>query len=101
MSAIGQQMYPKAPNMTLVATQSLSDGEIFAIIENGVRLTGMPAFGSGTAESARSSWSLVHFLRHLPKLTPEEIAEMETLNPKSPEEWRRMQEEKKFLAGRP
>lgn len=98
-SGMGQQMYPKAPDMTLAATQSLSDGELFAIIENGVRLTGMPAFGTGTAESARGSWSLVHFLRHLPKLTPEELAEMEKLNPKSQEEWRQMQEEAAFLAG--
>src|SRR5688572_8891316 len=39
---MGSQMYPKAPDMTLPATQSLSDGELFSIIENGVRLTGMP-----------------------------------------------------------
>ncbi|HJQ41347.1 MAG TPA: c-type cytochrome [Thermoanaerobaculia bacterium] len=98
-NGMGQQMYPKAPDMTLATTQSLSDGELFAIIENGVRLTGMPAFGNGTPESAHSSWTLVHFLRHLPKLTPEEIAEMEKLNPKSAEEWRQMQEEEAFLKG--
>jgi mono/diheme cytochrome c family protein len=98
-SGMGKQMYPKTPDMTLAATQSLSDGELFAIIENGVRLTGMPGFGSGTAESAYGSWSLVHFLRRLPKLTAEEIAEMEKLNPKSPEEWRQLQEEEAFLAG--
>jgi hypothetical protein len=31
---MGKQMYPKAPDMTLPATQSLSDGELFSIIEN-------------------------------------------------------------------
>lgn len=98
-SGMGKQMYPKTPDMTLAATQSLSDGELFAIIENGVRLTGMPGFGSGSAESAYGSWSLVHFLRHLPKLAPEEIAEMQKLNPKSPEEWQQMQAEEAFLAG--
>ena len=98
-SGMGQQMYPKTPDMTLPGTQSLSDGELFAIIENGVRLSGMPGFGSGTAESALGSWGLVHFIRHLPKLTPEELAEMEKLNPKSPAEWREMQEEEEFLAG--
>ena len=90
-SGMGAQMYPKTPDMTLDGTQSLSDGELFAIIENGVRLTGMPGFGSGTAQSAQGSWSLVHFIRHLPKLTPAEIAEMQRLNPKSPAEWRQMQ----------
>jgi mono/diheme cytochrome c family protein len=98
-AGFGKQMYPEAPDMTLGATQSLSDGELFSIIENGVRLTGMPGFGGGTAESAHGSWGLVHFIRHLPKLTPEEIAEMQKLNPKSPAEWQQMQEEEAFLAG--
>ncbi|HET7712000.1 MAG TPA: c-type cytochrome [Thermoanaerobaculia bacterium] len=96
---MGRQMYPRAPDMTLPATQSLSDGELFSIIENGVRLTGMPGFGSGTAESAYGSWTLVHFIRHLPKITQEEIGEMERLNPKSPAEWKQMEEEEAFLAG--
>jgi mono/diheme cytochrome c family protein len=98
-SGMGKQMYPRTPDMTLAATQRLSDGEIFSIIENGVRLTGMPGFGNGTAESAAGSWDLVHFIRHLPKLTPEEIAGMEKVNPKSPEEWQEMQQEAAFLAG--
>src|SRR5215212_2402660 len=98
-SGMGRQMYPKTPDMTLAATQSLSDGELFSIIENGVRLTGMPGFGSGTAESGYASWTLVHFVRYIPKLTPDEVAEMEKLNPKSPEEWQQMQEEAAFLAG--
>lgn len=98
---MGSQMYPKAPDMTLPPTQSLSDGELFSIIENGVRLTGMPGFGGGTAESAYGSWGLVHFLRHLPKLTAEELAEMQKLNPKSPAEWKQLEEEEAFLAGAP
>jgi mono/diheme cytochrome c family protein len=98
-SGMGKQMYPKTPDMTLAATQSLSDGALFAVIENGVRLTGMPGFGSGTAESAYGSWTLVHFIRHLPRITPEEIAAMEKLNPKSPQEWQEMQAEEAFLAG--
>lgn len=28
------------------ATQSLTDGELFYVIENGIRLTGMPAWGA-------------------------------------------------------
>ena len=82
---IGEHLYPQAPDMTLRATQSLSDGELFAIIENGIRLTGMPAWGTGTPEGERSTWGLVHFIRRLPSLTPEDIARMEALNPKSPD----------------
>ena len=90
-AGFGKQMYPRAPDMTLPETQQLSDGELFAVIENGVRLSGMPGFGSGTAESAAGSWALVHFIRHLPQTTPEELRAMRQLNPKSPAEWMREQ----------
>jgi Cytochrome C oxidase, cbb3-type, subunit III len=96
---MGQHLYPRAPDMTLRETQSQSDGELFATIENGVRLTGMPGWGEGTAQSARGSWALVHLIRHLPNITTEELAEMEKLNPKSPEEWKEMQNEENFLEG--
>ncbi len=98
-TAIGENLYPRAPDMTLPATQELSDGELFAIIENGIRLTGMPGWGNGTAESAYGSWGLVHLIRHLPELTPEELAGMEALNPKTPEEWQQIQAEEAFLSG--
>lgn len=98
-AGMGMAMYPKTPDLTREETQLLSDGELFSIIENGVRLTGMPGFGDGTASSAAGSWTLVHFIRHLPKITPEETAAMKKLNPKSPEEWQEMQQEESFLAG--
>ncbi len=97
--AIGRSLYPKAPDMRTQPTQSLSDGEIFAIIENGIRLTGMPAWGTGTAEGERESWHLVHFIRHLPKITPGEVADMEALNPRSPAEYREDEETRRFLEG--
>ena len=80
---IGRNLYPRAPDMTARATQSLSDGELFAIIENGVRLTGMPAWGGTGLHDEEDSWELVHFIRHLPSLTAVELAEMEKLNPRS------------------
>ena len=96
---MGQHMYPRAPDMTLSATQSLSDGELFGIIENGIRLTGMPGWGNGTTESARSTWTLVHLVRHLPRITTEEIGEMEKLNPRTPEEYAQMKSDEEFLGG--
>src|SRR2546425_1102456 len=45
---VGRNLYPKTPDMRLAATQSLSDGELFYIIEKGVRFTGMPAWSIGT-----------------------------------------------------
>jgi mono/diheme cytochrome c family protein len=98
-SEIGRALYPRAPDMRAKATQELTDAELFSIIENGVRLTGMPAWGTGTPEGERESWALVHFIRRLPKLTDEEIARMEALNPKTAEEWREEEEARRFLAG--
>ena len=96
---MGRGLYPKAPDMRLPATQNLSDGELFYIIENGIRLTGMPAWGTGTKEGEESSWRLVHFIRHLPQIAPEEIEQMEAMNPRSPEEIRHEIEAERFLQG--
>ena len=96
---LGRSFYPPAPDLRAAATQDLTDGEIFAIIENGIRLTGMPAWGTGTPEGEQQSWALVHFIRRLPSLTPEDIARMEELNPKSPDQFREEEEIRRFLAG--
>ncbi len=96
---MGRGLYPRAPDMRLPATQNLSDAELFYIIESGVRLTGMPGWSNGTKDGEISSWHLVHFIRHLPKLTEEEIAQMEDLNPRTPGEMQQREEEKKFLQG--
>jgi len=92
---IGQNLYPKAPDMRLPQTQNLTDGELYYTIHNGIRLTGMPAWG--TAEKDEDSWKLVLFIRHLPQLTPAEEREMEALNPKGPGEKQDEQEEEQFL----
>lgn len=96
---IGRSFYPAAPDMRAARTQNLTDGELFSIIENGIRLTGMPAWGTGTAEGEQGSWGLVHFIRRLARLTPEEIARMEDLNPMSPQQFREAEETRRFLAG--
>jgi mono/diheme cytochrome c family protein len=104
---IGRGLYPKAPDMRKDGTQSLSDGELFYIIQNGVRFTGMPAWGSdpagheeqGESHDERDNWELVQFIRHLPKITRAELDEMERLNPKSPEEAEEEQSEREFLEG--
>ncbi len=98
-TAIGRGLYPRAPDMRAAPTQELSDGELFSIIENGIRLTGMPAWDTGTPEGERASWGLVHFIRRLPKLTDDEISRMEALNPKGAEQWREEEEARRFLAG--
>jgi mono/diheme cytochrome c family protein len=98
-TAIGRALYPRAPDMRANATQSLTDGELFSIIEHGIRLTGMPGWGNGTAEGERESWGLVHFVRRLQKLTDEDIERMEALNPKSPAELKEEEDARRFLQG--
>jgi len=96
----GRNLYPKPPDLRRPQTQNLTDGEIFWVIENGVRFTGMPAFG-GAHGSEEDSWKLVRFIRHLPQLTAEERLEMERYNPKSPADRQEEQEENDFLQGHP
>lgn len=96
---MGRKMYPNTPDMTRDDTQKLSDGEIFSIIKNGVRLTGMPAWGDERGSDDADTWKLVHFIRHLPRITPEEIDEMRALNPVSPSELEQRRQEAAFLSG--
>jgi mono/diheme cytochrome c family protein len=96
----GKGLYPKPPDLRKSETQNLSDGEIFWIIENGVRFTGMPAFGGGHG-SEEDSWKLVLFIRHLPQLADQERVEMEHANPKGPDDREEEQEEQDFLGGQP
>lgn len=98
-TVVGKNLYPPAPDMRLPATQQLTDGELFYIIQNGIRLTGMPAWGTGSAHDEEDSWKLVHFIRHLPQVTMEEKKAMEKLNPKSPDDLREEEEEERFLRG--
>src|SRR5580704_16200025 len=96
----GKGLYPKPPDLRLMGTQKLSDGELFWIIENGVRFTGMPAFGGGHG-SQDDSWKLVLFIRHLPQLRDEERLRMEKMNPKGPDDREEEQDEQDFLGGAP
>lgn len=97
---MGRNLYPKPPDLRQQETQKMADGEIFWIIENGVRFTGMPGFG-GTHGSEEDSWKLVRFIRHLPQLSAEERMEMERNNPKGPEDRDEEREENDFLRGQP
>ena len=84
----GKGLYPKPPDFRAAGTQNKSDGELYYTIQNGVRLSGMPAFGE--AHTPEKTWRLVLFIRHLPQITPENLNEMKALNPKrqaNPANW--------------
>jgi mono/diheme cytochrome c family protein len=80
-TVFGKGLYPKPPDLRAAETQNKSDGELYYTIENGVRLSGMPAF-SGT-HTVPQTWRLVLFIRHLPQITPEELNEMKGWDQKS------------------
>lgn len=61
---MGRWMYPRAVDLTSAEAQSYSDRELFWTIKNGIRFTGMPAFGK--AESDEHIQDLVAFIRTLP-----------------------------------
>jgi len=96
---IGKGLYPKPPDMKQAATQNLSDGELFYIIQNGVRFTGMPGFAVPDDSHDQDSWKLVRFIRHLLMITDEELAQMKEMNPKTPADLKEEEEIKRFLEG--
>ena len=99
-TAMGRGLYPKPPDMRQSETQNLSDGELYYIIHNGVRFTGMPGFGEDTSNTQDlDSWKLVHFIRRLPMLTPDEVEQMKEMNPKSPADLKEEEELQRFLRG--
>ena len=100
LTELGRNLSPRVPDMTRQETQSLSDGELFFIIKNGVRLTGMPAWGKDTPKDDEASWKLVVFIRHLPKITEAELSAMEAMNPVSFLELKEREEEARFLEGK-
>jgi mono/diheme cytochrome c family protein len=73
---INEGLYPPAPDLRQQDTQDLTDGELFYIIRNGVRFTGMPGWGGEDEEN----WKLVLFIRHLPKISQKEIELMKEIN---------------------
>jgi len=73
---LGENMYPKVPDLADPVVQRLSDGALFSIIQNGVRWTGMPAWKH--EHTPEDTWKLVSFVRRVPSLTPEEL---QTLQP--------------------
>ncbi|MBK9308810.1 MAG: c-type cytochrome [Nitrospira sp.] len=99
VTQIGQNFYPRTPDLTQPETQSFSDGELFYMIQNGIRFTGMPAWGKDRPEADLDSWKLVHFIRHLPRIAGQELEEMERYNPVSPMALEEQEQIDRFLQG--
>jgi len=68
-SDIGMGMSPSPPDLAEEGGEQ-SPGELFWIIRNGIRMTGMPSFG--VTHSDEEVWAIVALVRHLPRLAPQE-----------------------------
>jgi mono/diheme cytochrome c family protein len=65
---VGQAMYPRVPSLASPEVQQWSDAELFWIIRNGNRYTGMGAFGKSLSDE--QIWDLVHYVRSLGEANP-------------------------------
>jgi mono/diheme cytochrome c family protein len=71
---ISKGMRPQPP-LLAEASKQWTSAQLFWIVKNGVKMTGMPAFGS--THSDEQIWNLVGFVRRLPQLSPDEFSTME------------------------
>jgi mono/diheme cytochrome c family protein len=69
MSEAGMGLNPKAPELS-EAARDWTPAELYWIIKNGVKMTGMPAFAP--THSERELWALVAFLQKLKTMTPDQ-----------------------------
>jgi len=72
-SVIAVGLEPEPPRLA-EGPGDWSDRELFWIIKHGVRMTGMPAFG--TTHQDGELWDLVAFLRRLPTLSESQYASL-------------------------
>ena len=64
-------LYPSPPSMTKGDfQQELTDAEIYWIVKHGIKMTGMPAFGSTHKDEIL--WGLVALAKEMPRMSPEQ-----------------------------
>ncbi len=60
---VGKSMYPRAPDLGMPEVQEMSDAEIFWVVKNGIRLSGMPGFADINTDE--QIWQMTYFVRSL------------------------------------
>jgi mono/diheme cytochrome c family protein len=71
---IGKGLNPEPPYLADTVDGWTSD-ELFWIVRNGIRMTGMPSFAA--SHKGDEIWNVVGFIKQLPKMTPEQYSQME------------------------
>lgn len=71
----GQGLYPRPPNLSRSSSE-LTPAELFWITKNGIKMSGMPAFGK--THDDHKIWAIVSFLEKLPGMTKEQYRNMDS-----------------------
>lgn len=71
---IAKGLNPPGPVLAHLSS-SRNPAETFLIIKNGIKMTGMPAWGPTHDDTA--IWGMVAFVRHLPEVSAEQYKEMQ------------------------
>lgn len=82
MGEVGRALNPKPPKLT-EAAGDWKNNELFWIIKNGVRMSGMPAWGVN--DSDKDLWETTAFVRQLPKMTPAQYKALAAQKPEGRE----------------
>lgn len=82
-SVIGKGLNPEPPDLSEVASH-MSPSELFWITQNGIKMTGMPAFGP--THNDEELWAMVAFMQKLPDLSSENYKAMKEESEKMPQE---------------
>jgi mono/diheme cytochrome c family protein len=76
-SELAQGLYPQPPDLA-ESVKDLSPAELFWTIKNGIKMTGMPAWG--VTHSDDKIWAMVAFIETLPQMTPAQYEAMAKAN---------------------
>lgn len=74
LTEIARGLYPNPPDFTSKDMKMRNEAELYWVIRNGIKMTGMPAFGP--THSEEELWGIVAFLKRLPNFRPEEYKAM-------------------------
>jgi len=73
-SEISKGLHPSPPDLA-EAPRRWNSAQLFWIVKNGIKMTGMPAFGP--THSDNQLWDLVAFVQKLPSLSPDQYNQMQ------------------------
>jgi hypothetical protein len=82
-SEIGKGLNPQAPDLAK-AVKTWTPQELFWIVKNGVKMTGMPSFGA--THDDKEVWNVIALIEKLPTMTPEQYQQMKAMPPPEPHE---------------